>query len=1433
MIMEKLLNDLNLIDESNELNHLVITNVKVKKTEPMWTIVINSEKYIDVNVLNEFLNATKNHFKKISNVDINFDILIDGELTDEIFKSYYDFAVNSFELSTSVKNIIVNRNIVFDKDIYEARLEIHNHYEYEIVKDKIVEIENSIKCLGLDINLVCKEIAVEVNNNDGLEKILLEAAREEKQKTSNVKEVKTVYKKDNLLYGKDIGRVNMKIVNLESSSRNFVIEGEVFEVTSFTTKASKVIVTIYLCDDTYSISGKLFLDSKDSSLSEILNLEGKYIKMAGHMNYDQYDKNDVIRITAISLEEKSKVLDNATRKRIELHTHTKMSAVDSVVEIKDLVEFCKNNQYRAVGVVDHNSVQAFPNLYNMTKNSDLKVIYGIEMSVVDDNLNLSFNNKNQKSVSFDDTFVVLDFETTGLNAYGGDRIFEFGAVKIKNGEIISEFGEIADPGIELSSKITEITKVTNAMIKGKRSEEDVLKDFKIWIEDLPIVAHNAKFDFGFLETAYARFNLGEVKNVVYDTLQISRILHPEWGRHGLGYLVKKYKVELENHHRALHDARATAFIFNEQLQEMKEVISDLNDINLLVNTEEIHKFAPVSHMTILVKNNVGLKNLFKLVSLASTKYFYKEPRIPRSELELHREGLLFGSSCVNGEVFRQAKQLNESDLVNLMRFYDYLEVQPPEVNNHLVQRGEFENLSDVMNIIKKIVKCGEKADKIVVATGDVHHLKRSDKKFREVIINNPVPGGGFHPLKHRDIVDIPSQHFRSTFEMLKDFEFLDEALAKKIVIDNPEKICDLIEEVQVIKDELYSPKFPNSEQITRDSVYSKAKSIYGETLPSIVEKRIEKELNSIIGYGYDTIYLISQKLVQKSLEDGYLVGSRGSVGSSLVATFLDITEVNPLAPHYICDNCTYSEFYTDGSYASGFDLPAQNCPNCGKVLKGEGHDIPFEVFLGFKGDKVPDIDLNFSGEYQSKAHDYTKVLFGEDKVFRAGTISTIAQKTAYGYVKGYEEKSGKYLNAAETNYLTKGCQGVKRGTGQHPGGIIVIPDELDVYDFTPIQYPADDTSSSWFTTHFDFHAIHDNVLKLDILGHDDPTIIHGLEELSEINCRNLNFMKPEVIEIFRTARPLGIEPVTFKRFDNSDYTIFTTGTLGVPEFGTRFVIEMLKDTQPKSFAELVKISGLSHGTDVWLNNGQYLIQNQLCAFKDVIGCRDDIMVQLSHKGLEESIAFKIMEDVRKGKGLTEEYIQIMRDNDVEDWYIDSCNKIKYMFPKAHATAYVLMAMRIAYFKVFNPIYFYATYFSTRVDDFDIDVMIQGKEAVNEKIAELLMRPDLTSKEKAVLNTLEISLEMLTRGFTFANIDIDKSDASKFIVENRTLIPPFRSIDGLGSNVAKQMIEAREERPFISIEDLRKRGKINKTVLAKLEILNVVEHLPEGDQLTLF
>ncbi|MFX3624656.1 MAG: PolC-type DNA polymerase III [Ectobacillus sp.] len=1207
--------------------------------------------------------------------------------------------------------------------------------------------------------------------------------------------------------------------DIQEEEKRKTVQGYVFDVETKELRSGRTLLTFKITDYTDSIMVKMFSRDKEDIPAFQKIKKGMWVKARGSFQIDTFVRdlimmaNDVNEIKAPSRNDSAP----EGEKRVELHLHTPMSQMDAVTPVSKLIAQAKKWGHEAIAVTDHAVAQSFPEAYSAGKKNGIKVIYGVEANLVNDGVPIAYNEAHR--LLADETYVVFDVETTGLSAVY-DTIIELAAVKIRNGEIIDRFERFANPHHPLSATTIELTGITDDMVKDAPDVDVVLREFAEWMGDCTLVAHNATFDMGFINVGFKKYGLEKPTNPVIDTLELARFLLPDMKNHRLNTLCKKFDIELVQHHRAIYDAEATGYLLAKMLKDtIARGIEYHDQLNDSMGQGDSYKRGRPSHVTLLATSDEGLKNLYKLVSLSHIQYYYRVPRIPRSVLKKYREGILVGTACDKGEVFEAMMQKSPEEVEELAQFYDYIEVMPPSILKHLIELELVQNEGQLKTIITNLVNLGKTLNKPVVATGNVHYLNPEDAIYRKILISSQ---GGANPLNRHQL---PPVYFRTTNEMLEEFAFLGEETAKEIVVTNTQQIAAMVGEVKPVKDDLYTPRIEGADEETREMSYARARSIYGDPLPEIVEARLEKELKSIIGHGFAVIYLISHKLVKKSLDDGYLVGSRGSVGSSFVATMMEITEVNPLPPHYICPNCKHSHFFNDGSVGSGFDLPDKDCPNCGTKYKKDGHDIPFETFLGFKGDKVPDIDLNFSGEYQPRAHNYTKVLFGEDNVYRAGTIGTVADKTAFGYVKGYANDHNLTIRNAEIERLAMGCTGVKRTTGQHPGGIIVVPDYMDVFDFTPIQYPADDTSAEWRTTHFDFHSIHDNLLKLDILGHDDPTVIRMLQDLSGIDPKTIPTDDPEVMKIFSGTESLGVteEQIQCK-----------TGTLGIPEFGTKFVRQMLEETKPTTFSELVQISGLSHGTDVWLGNANELIYSGTCTLSEVIGCRDDIMVYLIYQGLEPSLAFKIMESVRKGKGVPPEWEEEMRKNNVPEWYIDSCKKIKYMFPKAHAAAYVLMAVRIAYFKVHFPLLYYAAYFTVRADDFDLDAMIKGSAAIRARIEEIMQKGlDASPKEKSLLTVLEMALEMCERGFSFKKVDLYKSSATDFLIDGTSLVPPFNAIDGLGTNAALNIVKAREEGEFLSKEDLQQRAKISKSVIAYLESQGCLESLPDQNQLSLF
>ncbi|GFZ27201.1 PolC-type DNA polymerase III [Lactobacillus corticis] len=1211
------------------------------------------------------------------------------------------------------------------------------------------------------------------------------------------------------------------IKSLEDGSRNVVIEGNIFKIDQRELKNGSVIFTGEITDYSDSIGFKKFVSDKDQ-IEYLSGLKpGVWAKMQGSVAEDQWEHDVVFNIasfevvTHVGRTEKYQ----GDEKRVELHLHTNMSQLDATSTPTEFITAASKFGQKAIAITDHGDVQSFPEAYSAGKKLGVKILYGLEANMVDDHALLILNPADM--TYHDREFVIFDVETTGLSSVY-DTIIEIGAVKMKDGEVIERFDKFINPHHPLSEQTINLTSITDEMVQAADDEAVVIKQFQDFYGDRPLCGHNVQFDVGFVNAALRRAGLAEITQPVVDTLEVSRLLHPEQSRHTLDSLSKKYNVVLEHHHRANQDAEATGYLMYKLLDAFvaKYGEDNLGKMNDYAKGGQVFKRAKPSHVTVIAKDQAGLKNLYQLVSLASTKYFYRLPRTPKSDLiDLHK-GLYYGSGCNMGDVFVAMMQKGYDEAREKAKFYDFLEIQPPANYAQLIEDGLIKDEAELEEILTNICKLGKELHKPVMATGDAHYVEPYENIYRTILISAQRS----NPNRNKPQPDL---HFYTTQEMLDAFSFLGEDLAKEVVITNPNQLAAETEEIAPIKDGLYPPHIDNADQEMTDLTYNKAYELYGKPLPKIVEDRIKLELNSIISNGYAVIYLISQRLVAKSNKDGYLVGSRGSVGSSLVATMSGITEVNPLAPHYRCPECKWSKFFENGEYGSGYDLPDKKCPECGAELVKDGQDIPFATFLGFHGDKVPDIDLNFSGDYQPVAHNFIRVMFGPDNSYRAGTIATVADKTAYGYAKHYDEEHEMNLRNAELDRLAAGVSGVKRTTGQHPAGIVVVPDDMDIYDFTPVQYPADDTSAAWLTTHFDFHSIHDNILKFDILGHDDPTMIRMLQDLSGVDPTTIPPDDPGVMSLFSGTEALGVTPEQIGS---------ETGTLGVPEFGTRFVRGMLEETKPTTFSELLQISGLSHGTDVWLGNAEELINQGTCKLKDVIGCRDNIMMDLIHWGVKPEVAFSTMESVRHGRGISDEDMAVLKQNDkIPDWYIPSCLKIKYMFPKAHATAYIVMALRIAWFKVYYPEIYYTAYLSIRAKDYDLVAMSHGKNTTKARLKELQAKGlDASAKEKSLQTVLEIANECLERGIKIKMVDLDKSEALRFkILDKHTILAPFNAVPGLGDNAAKQIVAARTEQKFLSKEDLAKRGKVSASIMEYFETNGVLEGLPEQNQLSLF
>ena len=1479
--------------EGGKLEKIVCNKAKDK-----YVFCLELPKPLPLQEYKELNKKLKERFQNVKSVKTKIKT---NKLEIEKLKEYYKHYMENYSKEAPLLKMFLNVQINLDEE--NLLISLTNKAE-EMKFNSIKEtLEKDLNNSGFNVNIITKideEKAQELMEEIEKEKKIIPAIKEKKESP--------------FIMGKEITDEKTPINLIQYEMDNVTVEAKIFGIDLFeSSKSNFKIITLKITDSTDSIYCKIFTkDEEEFNQYKKALKEGKYYIIRGYTKNDKYSNELVLNARDINISEKKdeERKDTAERKRVELHAHTKMSQMDGVADEEKLVKTAMNFGHKAIAITDHNGCQAFPHVFNLVtkynkgkeEKDKFKALYGTELTLIDDSVDIVLRPKETKLL--DTTYVVFDLETTGFNAGGADSIIEIGAVKINNGEIIDRFDKLINPGRKLPQKIIELTNITDEMLEGKDNEENTVKKFKEWVGDLPMVAHNAKFDVSFIVMAHNKYNLGEFTNTVIDTLELSRALDTGYSRHSLSALVKRYDVPWDEtaHHRGDYDAEGTALVFHKMLKKLvSRNFETIKDLDKLVSKDEIHKYGTSYHVNIIAKNKKGLKNLFKIISLANTKYLYKTPRILRSEIDKHREGLLIGSGCYESEIFRLARSKTDEELSNLINFYDYIEVQPPEVYDHLLQLGDFANKAELLEHIKKIIRVTKESGKLIVATGDVHQINPEDKVYREIIVNQKVPGGGRHPLAKKDIKQIPSQYLKTTDEMLESFSFLPKELAEEIVIDNPNKIADQVDIIEVIIDTggiPFAPKIPNCTETTTDMVYEKAEGIYGcplpynieerlaselygdepfntiknitpkenlneeeyqakihkklnevmksykegvidlfkEENPNITEEEIKNKMTGIIGANFDVIYLIAQKLVKKSNDDGYLVGSRGSVGSSLVATMMGITEVNALPPHYVCPNCKHSIFELNGKslgadYGSGYDLPDMNCPKCGSKMNKEGQDMPFATFLGFHADKVPDIDLNFSDLNQAAAHEYTKVLFGVDNVYRAGTIGTVAEKTAFGYVKGYCEDKGISMRTAEVERLAKGCTGVKRTTGQHPGGIVVIPGYMDVFDFTPFQYPADDVTSAWRTTHFDYHAIDQDVLKLDILGHSGPTKLRLIQNITGDDVTKVPLDDKETMGIFLSPKPLG---VTKEQIMND------TGTLGIPEFGTPFTLQMVKETKPKTFAELVKISGLSHGTDVWNGNAKELIDKGIVPFSEVIGCRDDIMVYLMYHGVEPIKAFKIMEFVRKGKASKEpeqwaEYVEVLKQADIEPWFIESCRKIKYMFPKAHAVAYVINAFRLAYYKVHKPAVYYAAQFSAEYDDFDIESMIKGYESVKQRIIEINEKGfDATNKESSILECLKVALEALARNIKFKPIDLYKSHYHDFVIDDDgNLIPPFRAIDGLGEVVAKNIVEEREKREFISIEDLQKRAKLSSTLIEKLRSMGILDGMDESSQLTLF
>ncbi len=1370
-----------------------------------------------------------------SKVNLIMDVEeIDLETKDQI--QYIRFVLMHYLSEDSIKDILMS---VEDDAILFM---IDNESLEDQLLAVISKFQNELKNYGLDLKCLVKQ--------------------REKQNIVSVEDVDVIIEKKKAPVQSTYKRKSMGEAQIHSISalyegqREVKIRGRVFNIESQMVKGNTVQrMTVYVHDETDAITFTVFNEKEEDRIKYgKLNI-GQHLLMFGDVKSDTKSELIFSLRQYEEIDDWMFIDDISDQKRVELHAHTKMSEMDGVADVESYLDKAFKWGHEAFAVTDHFTVQSFPKAQRKVKallkqypNRKFKMIYGCEMSMSEDVLTAVSNPKQQNLQ--DSEYVLFDLETTGLsNQY--DRIIEFGAVKVKQGLILERLQMFVKAPVKLSPFILEKTGIKQSDVDQAQDEETYLDVWTAFFGNAILVAHNANFDIGFINEAMVRGNKPRLTNTVIDTLALSKLLLDDKRTYRLGSIAKHYKINYDDAtaHRADYDAEILKDVFAKLLDDAQNRFCLLTDDLNGLNKESSFTKAIGKHVILIAKNADGLKDLFKLVTIAHTERMSAdakneesivEPRLTRTDLQSYRENLLIGSACFNGEIFEIATNRNQHELQEALKFYDYVEIQPLCNYQPMLDNGVVPSAERLKTILQNITESAQMLNIPVVATGDAHYLNPSDKIFRDICINSKGTGKSRHPLylynpERRQKSSSPHQHFRSTEDMLDQFSYLGAKKAFELVVLNTNLIANRCEVIYPIKDQLYTPSIEHAQENLQKVVYSNAHLMYGNPLPKVVSDRVEKELQSINTHGFAVIYYIAHLLVKKSLDDGYIVGSRGSVGSSLVATLSKITEVNPLPPHYVCGSCNYSEFFTDGSIDSGYDLPKKLCPKCNSMMKHDGQDIPFETFLGFEGDKVPDIDLNFSSEYQEFAHAYTKVLFGDKHVFRAGTISTIAEKTAFGYVKGYMEEMNitTPFKSAYRAYLAKGCEGVKRTSGQHPGGIIVIPQDMDVHDFTPVNYPANKLNADWLTTHFEFGDIHDNVLKLDILGHVDPTAMKMLEKITGVPVDSIPMNDPETISLFNSIQALHAE----ETYDEK------TGAVGLPEFGTSFVRQILGSTRPNKFSDLVKISGLSHGTDVWLNNAKNSIESKVTTFDEVIGCRDDIMLYLIHKGCPSKVAFDIMEAVRKGKGLKEEQKSVLYQHKVPQWYIDSCQRIKYLFPKAHAVAYVIMAVRVAWFKVHYPMHYYAVYFTLRCSAYEYETMVKPTRVIRSRLLNIQQRlndvnlkKDVSSKENDLISTLEVVYEMNCRGFKIAPLDLELSQASEFTIhpnDPTSLIPPFIILDGLGENVAKSIVEERQIKSFISKEDLQKRTLINNTQINRFVELGLLENLDDKNQMSFF
>ncbi len=1420
--MSNLLAELGCVEFAQQYDSVNITGCKIKKEDMSMSVDVESNIFPCPLPFAKLRNAIREKFgvEKIAFNIRYVDFKINDDNKEAFFNNVRDyicfrkpslvkvltgsmFCLNNNILTISVRfgntDVLIKESAdVIIKDYIKRSflLDLDVNFGFKLKEEKLLEeIEEERKSIASEVITSVKEADDKPKIKEFVEKVELEE------------------KDANLIIGKDFSGEITALSDITEYGGKVIVSGKIITFETKETRNGNHILSVYITDNTSSITCKCFV--KPENIKEVTEAikKAKAVTVKGDTVYDQYEHEATIKINNLKLQEVKERDDKAEVKRVELHAHTVMSAMDSVAKTDELIKTAAKWGHRAIAITDHGVVQAYPDAYDAGKKNEIKIIYGMEGYLMDDETKIVYN---EKSMDLTGDFVVFDIETTGLKAKFHELI-EIAGVKVSDGKIVGRFSEFVKPKKPILSHITELTRITNEMVTDADSDENVIGRFVEFAKGSVLVAHNAKFDVGFLKRYAEKYNI-DFDFCYIDTLGLSRKLVTNIKRHRLDKVAKALGIPFEGHHRAINDAEVTAKIFMTFCDSLRRKgINNVLQINENLADEKIKQYADLYHIILLVKNMTGLKNLYKIVSTSHLDNFYRKPRITKKVLESYRDGLIIGSACEAGELYNAVLSgKTQSEIESVAKFYDYLEIQPLQNNEFMIRDNIVENFDDLKEVNKEIVSLGEKLDKPVVATCDVHFLNPEDSVFREVLMVSQ---------EYEDAEFQPPLYFRTTDEMLAEFKYLGSKKAFEVVVENTNKIADLIEEVLPIPKDTYPPEMPGATEDIQRMSSERAHQIYGDVLPDIVKQRMDKELVPIIKYGFSVMYMIAQKLVTKSLSDGYLVGSRGSVGSSFIAYLIGITEINSLPPHYICPNCKNAEFITDGSASCGADLADKDCPVCGCKYKKEGYDIPFETFLGFDGDKEPDIDLNFSGEYQSVAHKYTEELFGVGHVYRAGTIGTLAEKTAFGYLKKYAEFKGKSLNKAEEMRLAQGIVGVKRTTGQHPGGVMIVPKANEIYEFSPIQHPANDNETNIITTHFDYHSISGKLLKLDILGHDDPTMIRMLEDLTGLDAKTIPIDDKPTMSLFTSTEALGV---------TADDLGTPVGTFAVPEFGTRFVQQMLIETKPTTFSELIRISGLSHGTDVWTNNAQGLVRDGVATLPEVICTRDDIMLYLLQHNLPPLDSFKIMEKVRKGKGLTPEDEALMRENNVPEWYISSCNKIKYMFPKAHAAAYVTMGFRIAYFKVHYPISFYIAYYTVRATDFDADLMLRGRDKVMSAMAEINALPNPTQKEKNLITILEVVNEMYARGISLLPVDLYKSHATKFVEENGAIRPPLNAINGVSDAVGQAIVEARENGGlFISSEDLMRRAKIGKSIIEKLKEYNVLEKIPDTNQITFF